>query len=200
MESSEAQWDLCCWQRSPATGLHNIRPAGHMRPARSFLPARENSVAENVAKARLRIITCPFRISSTLRRNRHLQPAASLCWSIWPFELSELCRPALHHSVSQPFSVRDPFRILTQPATTACYFFNTYDIITIMITPKMRFITFNFKRQENFTNMVNVTVDLATVLSTSKFVVEGCTMLISHHHRPKFVTKVRQELVWFQFW
>ena len=47
-------------------GLHNIRPAGHMRPARSFLAARENSVAENVAKARLRIITCPFRISSTL--------------------------------------------------------------------------------------------------------------------------------------
>ena len=40
-----------------------------MRPARSFLAARENSVAENVAKARLRIITCPFRISSTLWRN-----------------------------------------------------------------------------------------------------------------------------------
>ena len=35
----------------PKTGLHNIRPAGHMRPARSFLAARENSVAENVAKA-----------------------------------------------------------------------------------------------------------------------------------------------------
>ena len=79
----------------PRAGLHNIRPAGHMRPARSFLPAHENSVAENVAKARLRIITCPFRISSTLRRNRLLRPAASLCWSIWPFELSELCRPAL---------------------------------------------------------------------------------------------------------
>ena len=47
-------------------GLHNIRPVGHMRPARSFLAARENSVAENVAKARLRIITCPFKISSTL--------------------------------------------------------------------------------------------------------------------------------------
>ena len=64
-----------------------------MRPARSFLAARENSVAENVAKARLRIITYPFRISSTLWRNRLLRPAASLCWSIWPFELSELCRP-----------------------------------------------------------------------------------------------------------
>jgi len=76
-------------------GLHNIRPAGHMRPARSFLAARENSVAENVAKTRLRIITCPFRISSTLPRNRLLRPAASLRWSIWPFELSELCRPGL---------------------------------------------------------------------------------------------------------
>ena len=78
-------------------GLHNIRPEGHMRLARSFLAARENSVAENVAKARLRIITCPFRISSTLWRNRFLRPAASLCWSIWPFELSELCRPAVGH-------------------------------------------------------------------------------------------------------
>ena len=64
-------------ERSPTPGLHNIRPAGHMRPARSFLAARENSVAENVAKARLRIITCPFRISSTLPRNRLLRPAAS---------------------------------------------------------------------------------------------------------------------------
>ena len=76
------------------SGLHNIRPA------RSFLAARENSVAENVAKARLRIITCPFRISSTLWRNRLLRPAASLCWSICPFELSELCRPALEEHFS----------------------------------------------------------------------------------------------------
>jgi len=76
-------------------GLHNIRPAGQMRSTRSFLAARENSVAENVAKARLRIITCPYRISSTLWRNRLLRPVASLCWSIWPFELSELCRPGV---------------------------------------------------------------------------------------------------------
>jgi len=81
--------------RQSRSGLHNIRPAGHMRPARSFLAARENSVAENIAKARLRIITCPFRISSTLPRNRLLRPAASICWSIRPFELSELCRPDL---------------------------------------------------------------------------------------------------------
>jgi len=71
-----------------------------MRPARSFLAARENSVAENVAKARLRIITCPFSISSTLWRNRLLRPAASLCWSIWPFELSELCRRGLQPPVT----------------------------------------------------------------------------------------------------
>jgi len=88
----------CSYDLGYRPGLHNIRPAGHMRPGKSFLLARENSVAENVAKARLRIITCPFRISSTLRRNRHLRPAASLRWSIWPFELSELCRPAIDYA------------------------------------------------------------------------------------------------------
>ena len=95
-------WKMIFCYRFFKPGLHNIRPAGHMRPVRSFLPARENSVAENVAKARLRIITCPFRISSTLRRNRLLRPAASLCWSICPFELSELCRPALGDSLPHP--------------------------------------------------------------------------------------------------
>jgi len=103
----------------PIPGLHNIRPAGHMRPARSFLAARENSVAENVAKARLRIITCPFRISSTLWRNRLLRPAASLCWSVWPFELSELCRPDQYNagarwcqSLSLPFSAWDEASVM----------------------------------------------------------------------------------------
>jgi len=54
------------WRINQTTiaGLHNKRPAGHMKPARYFLAARENPVAENVAKARLRIITCTFRISS----------------------------------------------------------------------------------------------------------------------------------------
>ena len=33
-----------------------------------------------------------FKNTSTLQRNRHLQPV-NLCWSIWPCELSELCRP-----------------------------------------------------------------------------------------------------------
>ena len=70
------------------------RPAQHT--ARGPHAACENSVAENVANARLRIITCPFRISSKLWRNRLLRPAASLCWSIWPFELSELCRPGVY--------------------------------------------------------------------------------------------------------
>ena len=78
------------WKRLPAPDVGVVQacttygPAGHMRSARSFLSARENSVVENVAKAQLRIITCPFRISSTLRWNRLLRPAASLCWSIWP--------------------------------------------------------------------------------------------------------------------
>jgi len=43
--------------------------------------AKDFSVAEIAAKARLRIINCPFRISSTLQRNRVLRPAANLCWS-----------------------------------------------------------------------------------------------------------------------
>jgi len=88
---------FCLLEVGSRTGLHNTRPVGRMWPAISFLAVRENSVAENVAKARLRIITCPFRISSTLWRNRLLRPAASLCWSIWPFELSELCRPVLDY-------------------------------------------------------------------------------------------------------
>ena len=96
IEAATQAADSLNWD-APTAGLHNIRSAGHMRPARSFLAARENSVAENVAKARPRIITCPFRISSTLWRNRLLRPAASLCWSIWPFELSELCRPDLQY-------------------------------------------------------------------------------------------------------
>jgi len=77
-----------------ANDIGYTRPAQHT--ARGPHAARENSVAENVAKARLWIIACPFRISSTLWRNRLLRPAASLCWSIWPFELSELCRPDQH--------------------------------------------------------------------------------------------------------
>jgi len=50
---------ILCKKPSCRSGLHN------KRPARTF------SVAENVAKARLRII-CPFRISFTLQRNRPL--------------------------------------------------------------------------------------------------------------------------------
>ena len=101
------------------SGLHNIRPA------RSFLAARENSVAENVAKARLRIITCPFRISSTLWRNRLLRRAASFCWSIWPFELSELCRPDVQESGNghlPAFGVKQKAGKLIQRETQKCSF------------------------------------------------------------------------------
>jgi len=75
--------------------LHNVRPAGHMRPARAFW------IAENVAIARLRIINCPFRIFSTQQRNRLLRPAAKLHSSIWPFKLSELRRPAVQRDIER---------------------------------------------------------------------------------------------------
>jgi len=40
-------------------GLHNIEPAGRMRPAKVFLEARESlSIAQNVAKSRPRISNC----------------------------------------------------------------------------------------------------------------------------------------------
>jgi len=43
-------------------GLHNMRPAGHMRPVRAFLEARESFLTwENVVKVRLRIIKLSFQ-------------------------------------------------------------------------------------------------------------------------------------------
>ena len=60
-----------------------------LRPGKAF------SVVENVAKTQLLTINCLFRISSTLQRNTLLRPAGNLCWSIWPLELSELCRPVV---------------------------------------------------------------------------------------------------------
>jgi len=78
----------------------------------------------------------------------------------------------------------------------SCSFFNTYDIITIMITTKcisrkiqqtttkssilQIFLTFNFRRQLNFTNIFNATVDFAAVRPASKLVLKCWSMLISH--------------------
>jgi len=50
----------------------------------------------------------------------------------------------------------------------------------------MHFITFNYKRQFNFTNNLNATVDVPTVWPTSKLVVEYVTELISYHPRLSF--------------
>jgi len=52
---------------SDRTGLHITLPAGYTRAARAF------SIAENVAKVRLRIMNC-FRISFKLQRNKFLRP------------------------------------------------------------------------------------------------------------------------------
>jgi len=50
----------------------------------------------------------------------------------------------------------------------------------------MHFITFKFKRQLNFTNIFNATVDFATAWPTSKLVVECLTLPISYHPRLSF--------------
>ena len=60
------------WHRCASPDLAHLFYGLYTRPAQHT--ARENSVAENVAKARLRIITCPFRIYSTLPRNRFCGP------------------------------------------------------------------------------------------------------------------------------
>ena len=54
-----------------------------------------------------------------------------------------------------------------------------------IFTTKMHFVTFNFKRQLNFTN-IYVTVDFGTVWPTSKFVDECLTVQISYHARISF--------------
>jgi len=53
-------------------------------------------------------------------------------------------------------------------------------------TTKMHFITFNSKRQLNFTNIFNATVDFATVWPTSKFVVECLAVPVFYHTRLPF--------------
>jgi len=50
----------------------------------------------------------------------------------------------------------------------------------------MHFITFNFKRQLNCTNIVNATVDFATVGPTSKFVIKFLTVLTFYQARLSF--------------
>jgi len=85
-----------CWKMrfdcflSIKPGLHNIRPAGSMSPARAF------SIERCCKSPTSDTGNCGFRISSKLQRTRLLRPAANSCWSNWPFELSELCRPVLN--------------------------------------------------------------------------------------------------------
>ena len=50
-----------------------------------------------------------------------------------------------------------------------------------IITTNIHFLTFNFKRQLNFMNILNVTFDLATIWPTSDLMVECLTVLISYH-------------------
>ena len=87
-------------------GLHNIRPAGHMRPERSFLVARESFVS---SRKGCKSPTSDNWLASqnffTLQRNRVLWPAANLCGSIWPSGLYELCRPGVDHVLCQIFQL-----------------------------------------------------------------------------------------------
>jgi len=63
-------------------------------------PARAFSIVENVVKVRPRISNCRSKLSSILQRNLHMKwdilaARGKFMWIIWPFELSELCRPVL---------------------------------------------------------------------------------------------------------
>jgi len=73
-------------------GLHNIRPAGRMRPSGAF------AIAENVATAALRKynqLSSQNLYQTTTKWNRFCDPLQIYVVN-WPFKLSDLCRPALH--------------------------------------------------------------------------------------------------------
>ena len=70
-------------------------------------------------------------------------------------------------------------------ATKVLFYKNATNYHNIFTT-KMHFITFTFKRQLNFTNIFNATVDFASVWPTSQFVVECLTVLIFYDTRLSF--------------
>jgi len=81
--------------RMLAAGLRNIRPA-----------RTSTIIVENIVKARRRISNCRSIISSILQRNLYIEMKWTLAARdkfmsiIWPFELSELSRPALQNNQS----------------------------------------------------------------------------------------------------
>jgi len=90
-------------------------------PQELFLwPVRAFSIAENFPEARLRMINCRSIISSKLQRNRLLWPAANLCWSIWPFELSELCRTGFQDKIT----LSQTFDLFNKLQTAKCKYKN----------------------------------------------------------------------------
>jgi len=69
-----------------------------------FLAARESFFnCRSFAKARPRVSNCLSRISSILQRNLHIEMKQAFSAHgkfmliIWPFKLSDLCRPGLKH-------------------------------------------------------------------------------------------------------
>jgi len=78
----------------PRADLHNIRPAGCMRPAWAFLTApRELSQLSKMLQNPTwfqKIVVPEFipNFRPTTKWSRRLRFAENLCWSIWPSELS----------------------------------------------------------------------------------------------------------------
>ena len=103
---------------------------------------------------------------------------------------------------SQSFLVRDTLGIFPYPVIHSYPFFNTYNIITIMITAKccsrkMQQTTTTFVPQKcisqhlvwaaiEFHKHFNAMFDFANVWPTSKFVVECLTVLIFYYARISF--------------
>jgi len=87
--------------------FHAANDSFHAAPRELFMrPARAFSIVEIVAKARTRISNCRSRNSSILQLNLHIQNEIDFCGLrqkfmliIWPFELFELCRPAVQEVV-----------------------------------------------------------------------------------------------------
>ena len=92
-----------------ACTTHGLRKL-FLRPARAFW------TVESVAKARPRISNCCSTISSILQRNLHIEikwtfaARGKLMLIIWPWELSDLCRPDVGYTMKNSSASTHPYR------------------------------------------------------------------------------------------
>jgi len=85
------KWIECC-----ETGLHNILPAGHMRPAKAFLAARESFLncgkcCESSTSNKLSLQNFFHTTTKSLHRNERLLPPAGNLWWYRAFWVVQAC-------------------------------------------------------------------------------------------------------------